>query len=151
MVGGKRRKRMGAKRAHSWAMVSWERACWWVCAKAWNMLMRYVCYLFSSPLAIQYLPSWCVVSSLSQGLARAASEDGRKSYPNGGTIKLLTDLQSLSKPGQDFITAHDWHPPLTPVSCFLNFSLTPQQQHQTSARLRRCLSSNPQNWFFLKR
>uniref|UniRef100_A0A3P8TV99 Notum pectinacetylesterase 2 n=1 Tax=Amphiprion percula TaxID=161767 RepID=A0A3P8TV99_AMPPE len=38
------------------------------------MLKRCVCYLFSSPLAVQYLPSRRVVSSLSQSLAGAAND-----------------------------------------------------------------------------
>ncbi|KAL7404950.1 hypothetical protein ABVT39_021548 [Epinephelus coioides] len=83
------------------------------------MLKRRVCYLFSSPLAVRYLPSCCVVSSLSQGLAGAARENGRKSDPYGGTIKLTPDLQASSKPGQGFITTHDWYPPPTPGHCAL--------------------------------
>lgn len=137
---GGREKKRDDRRARSSAMVRWERARWWVCAKTWNMLKRRVCYLFSSPLAIQYLPSQCVVSSLSQGLAGAARENGRKSDPYGGTIKLTADLQASSKPGQGFITTHDWHPPLTPGHCALtlNFSLSPQQ-HQFSAWPQGCL------------
>lgn len=62
-----------------------------------------VCCLCSTPLAIRYLPSPRVVSSLSQARAGAARENGRKSDPYGGTIKPTADLQSSSKPGQDFI------------------------------------------------
>ncbi|TKS68517.1 Carboxylesterase notum2 [Collichthys lucidus] len=82
---------------------------------------------------LQYLPSRCVVSSLSQALAGAPRENGRKSDPYGGTIKLTADLRASSKPGQGFITTDDWHPPLTPGHCTLNFSASPQQ-HQLSAR-----------------
>lgn len=67
------------------------------------MLEGRVCCLYSTPLAIRYLPSPRVVSSLSQARAGAARENGRKSDPYGGTIKPTADLQSSSKPGQDFI------------------------------------------------
>lgn len=142
--GREKRREDGGRRACSWATVRWQSAWWWVCAKTWNMLRRSVCYLFSSPLVIQYLPSPCVVSSLSQALAGAARENGRKSDPYGGTIKLTADLQASSKPGQGFITAHDWHPLLTPGLCALNFSLSPQQ-HKLSAWPLRCLSNSLQS------
>lgn len=47
--------------------------------------------------------------------------------------KAHADLRASSKPGQGFITTDDWHPPLTPGHCTLNFSASPQQ-HQLSAR-----------------
>lgn len=110
-----------------------------------NVFKRRVCCLCSSPLAIQYLPSRCVVSSVSQALARAARENGRKSDPYGGTIKLTADLQSSSKPGQDFINTRDWHPPFTHGHCALNFLLSPQQ-HQCLTP--GCLRTDPQSCFF---
>lgn len=107
------------------------------------MFKRRVCYLFSLPLSIQDLPLRCVVTSLSQAPVRAAGENGRKSDPYGGPIKLTTDLQSSSKPGQGFITSPDWHPPLTPAHCALNLSLPPQQHWYLNKDLHSC--------FFIKR
>lgn len=55
-----------------------------------------------------------------------AREDGKKSDPYGGTIKLTADLQASWKPGQGFITSHDWQPRFTPARRALNISLSPQ-------------------------
>lgn len=152
--GGGRRRRLGVKRTCAWGTVSWESAWRWVCAKNWNMLKRCVCYLFSSPLTIQYLPLRCVVTRWSQGLRGAARENGRKSDPYGGTIKVVADLQPSSKPGQDFIT-YSWLGPSSHTlsqctECLTSLSL---QQNQLSAWPLgwgvHC--SNLQNWFFFER
>lgn len=112
-----------------------------VCAKIWNMLKRCACYLFSSPPAFQYLPSSCVVSTLSQRLAGAAGENGRKSDPYGGTIKLLADFRASSKPGHYSWLAsssHTWSlrpEHLTLSSAATAFCLIPAVPQQQSSKL----------------
>lgn len=125
--------------------IRWERARWWVCAQH-VICSRDVCVVFA--------PHHWLSSTSPHGVSSAVylrpwqelqGENGRKSDPYGGTIKLAADLQSSSKPGQDFINTQDWHPPFTRGHCALNFLLSPQQ-HQCLTP--GCLRTDPQSWFF---
>lgn len=145
MVGGKIRGKMGAMRAHS-SPWSAGKVFGGGCVQRLEICWRDTCVIFS-PCHWPSSTSHCLCHQ--QFIWGPGWSYKRKPDPNGGTIKLIADLQTSSKPGQDFIT-HDWHPPLAPPHWLLNSSLFPQQQHQPSARPQRCSTANT-SWFFFER